>query len=462
VTSESQELEADASGPRVFKVAEVNRAVKRLLARKCTDLLIEGEVGGLTLARSGHLYFTLNDEREAAQLKCVMFRGDVRKAHAQITEGARLRLRGDLSLFESRGVFQMIARDAVPMGEGELRARFEKIRNTLEAEGLLDFDRKRPLPRMPRVVGVVTSEAGAALRDVIRVAHHRCPTRLVVADCRVQGDAAPQSIVDAIEAIQRLPDLEIVIVTRGGGSAEDLWAFNEEAVARAIAACRVPTVVGIGHETDITIAELVADARAATPSNAAELVIPEEASLVAELDGLRRRLDRAMETRIDQGRLRLERLSRGVLDPRHHVSRSRGRLEALNARAQGALDERLARERRRIARLVERLRAQDARARLVKTRRRLDELASRLRVVGPELTQTRRLELARAGAKLDSLSPLRVLERGYAIALHEPTGRALRSASDAEVGDALTLRLAKGTVRAEVRELHGAEGSNDT
>jgi len=221
-------------------------------------------------------------------------------------------------------------------------------------------------------------------------------------------------------------------------------------------------VVGIGHETDITIAELVADARAATPSNAAELVIPEMASLVAELDGLRRRLDRAMETRIDQGRLRLERLSRGVLDPRHHVSRSRGRLEALNARAQGALDERLARERRRIARLVERLRAQDARARLVKTRRRLDELASRLRVVGPELTQTRRLELARAGAKLDSLSPLRVLERGYAIALHEPTGRALRSASDAAVGDALTLRLAKGTVRAEVRELHGAEGSNDT
>jgi len=422
------------------------------LGRKCTDLLIEGEVGGVTHARSGHLYFTLNDEREAAQLKCVMFRGDARRASAQIEEGARLRLRGDLSLFESRGVFQMIVRGATAVGEGELRARFEKIRKTLEAEGLLDPKRKRAIPRMPRVVGVVTSEAGAALRDVIRVAHHRCPTRLVVADCRVQGDTAPQSVVSAIEAIQKLPGLDVVIVTRGGGSAEDLWAFNEEAVARAIASCRVPTVVGIGHETDVTIAELVADARAATPSNAAELVIPEHASLTAELEALQRRLDRAMETRIDQGRLRMERLRRGVLDPRHLLAKSRGRVDGLDGRARDAMEARLIDERQRLTKLLERLRERDARARLSRSRRGLDALASRLRVSGPELTRARRLELARAGAKLDSLSPLRVLERGYAIALHDKTGRALMKAEDATAGDTLTLRLASGSLRAEVLE----------
>jgi len=453
VTSTNAELTTAPEEPRVFTVAGVNRAVKRLLGRKCADLLIEGEVGGVTHARSGHLYFTLNDEREAAQLKCVMFRGDVRRASAQIEEGARLRLRGDLSLFESRGVFQMIVRGATTMGEGELRARFEKIRKTLEAEGLLDPERKRSIPRMPRVVGVVTSEAGAALRDVIRVAHHRCPTRLVVADCRVQGDAAPSSVVAAIEAIQRLPGLDVVIVTRGGGSAEDLWAFNEEAVARAIAACRVPTVVGIGHETDVTIAELVADARAATPSNAAELVIPEREALTAELEALRRRLDRAMETRIDQGRLRMERLRRWVVDPRHHLAKSRGRLDALSTRARDAMEAQLLGERRRLNRLLERLRERDARTRLGSSRRRLDALASRLRVVGPEITRTRRLELARAGAKLDSLSPLRVLERGYAIALHDETGRALMRAADAAPGDALTLRLAEGSLRAEVVEI---------
>jgi len=446
-------METPADDSQVFTVAGVNRAVKRLLARKCTDLLIEGEVGGVTHARSGHLYFTLNDERESAQLKCVMFRGDVRRASAEIVEGARLRLKGDLSLFESRGVFQMIVRGATSVGEGELRARFEKIKKALEAEGLLDAEKKRPIPRMPRVVGVVTSEAGAALRDVIRVAHHRCPTRLVIADCRVQGDTAPQSVVQAIEAIQRLPDLDVVIVTRGGGSAEDLWAFNEEAVARAIAACRVPTVVGIGHETDVTIAELVADARAATPSNAAEMVIPDREALASELEALRRRLDRSVETRIDQGRLRLERLRRRVSDPRHHVASARARLDALYGRAEDAMSARLAGERHRMNVLLERLRAQDARSRLAESRRRLDAAASRLRVVGPELTQARRLELARAGAKLDSLSPLRVLERGYAIALHERTGRALTSTEDVSAGDALTLRLASGTLHAEVKSV---------
>lgn len=444
--------------PRVYTVSRLNRAVTRLLKRKCENLFVEGEASDVRRSPVGHVYFTLNDEQVTAQLKCVLFRGDARRAGAPLENGARLRLRGDLTLYEQRGVFQMIVREVAPLGEGELKARFEKIKQALEAEGLFDPNLKRPIPRLPRVVGVVTSEAGAALRDVIRVAHHRCPTRLVVADCRVQGEAAVPSVVAALEAIQRLPELDVVIVTRGGGSAEDLWAFNEEPVARAIAACRVPTVVGIGHETDVTIAELVADARAATPSNAAELVVPDRAAVETELRALGRRLHRSQEARLDKSRLHLERLGQRLGDPRHHLLRSRQRLADALTRATAAIRSHGAARQERLAKLEERLGACDPRVRLRESRRRLDVLGGRLRVLGGELTHERRMSLERAGAALHSLSPLAVLERGYAIALHESTGKALTSAKDATVGDALRVRLARGELLTEVREVSTGAG----
>ena len=314
---------------RVFRVSEVNRAVRFTLEDSWANVLIEGELSDVRRAK-GHVYFTLNDEEDPAQLRGVMFQSDVRRTKAPLEDGARIRFRGTLSLYTARGQFQLIARSAKLAGEGDLAAQFRKLRAKLEAEGLLDPERKRPLPALPRVVGVVTSRTGAALRDIIRVAAQRCPVQILIADCRVQGDDASGSIVSALELIQQVHDLDVVIVSRGGGSAEDLWAFNDEGVARAIAACRVPVVSGVGHEVDITIADLVADVRAATPSNAAEIVVPEREALLRDVRSWERRLNQALDNRIGGLRLRLERLLRPLYGARRVVAPVRRELRELH------------------------------------------------------------------------------------------------------------------------------------
>ncbi|MCA9581054.1 MAG: exodeoxyribonuclease VII large subunit, partial [Myxococcales bacterium] len=315
---------------------------------------------------------------------------------------------------------------------------------------LLDGDRKRRLPLFPKTVGVVTSASGAALHDIVRVARGRAAVRLVVADCRVQGEGSAASIVRALEAVQRLPELDVVILSRGGGAAEDLGSFNDEAVARAIAACRVPVVSGVGHEVDTTIADLVADLRAATPSNAAELVVPEERALRERIEGDRRRMVRAMTTEFGRARLRIERLERLVRDPRRGLWAIRERLSFLRAslaRAGG----RLGTERRRsLDRLARRLITHDVRTRLGEDRGALGRLRTRLREAGPPMVATRQRRHGQLVARLDALSPLKVLARGYAIAIHGPTGRALLRADEASPGDALTLRLHEGDLRARV------------
>ena len=321
----------DHGDERVFRVSEVNRAVRFTLEDNWANVLIEGELSDVRRAK-GHVYFTLNDEEDPAQLRGVMFQSDVRRTKAPLQDGSRIRFRGTLSLYTARGQFQLIARSAKLAGEGDLAAQFRKLRAKLEAEGLLDPERKRDLPELPRVVGVVTSRTGAALRDIIRVASERCPVQVLVADCRVQGEEAPQSIVSALELIQRVDDLDVVIVSRGGGSAEDLWAFNDEGVARAIAACRVPVVSGVGHEVDVTIADLVADVRAATPSNAAEIVVPEREALLRDVRSLERRLNQALDNRIGGLRLRLERLLRPLYGARRVMAPVRERLAELHQR----------------------------------------------------------------------------------------------------------------------------------
>ncbi len=460
--------------PTVLRVAEVNRAVRHRLESEYRDVWIEGELSDVTRASSGHVYFTLNDEREPAQLKGVMFRGDARRAKARLERGAVVRMRGQLTLYEARGNYQLVARIALPAGEGDLHAQFERIRRKLDAEGLFADARKRPLPRFPKVVGVVTSAAGAAMHDIVRVAAGRCPVRIVVADCRVQGQEAPTSIVRALRLVARLPELDVVIVGRGGGSAEDLWAFNYESVARAIAECPVPVVSAVGHEVDVTIADLVADVRASTPSNAAEIVVPDKRTLQQEIEAWERRLSRALDGRIAQGRLRLERLARALGDPRHQLERDRGRLDAQTAAMVRAMQRYLAERRETVQKAEATARRNDPRARIAKGRRRHAELDARLKAaLGPamnarqralsELTsrltqaerafiERRKATLGRRVASLEALSPLAVLCRGYAIALSERTGQALTRAEDAAVGDALDIVLHQGRVRARVEE----------
>jgi len=458
---------------RIYRVGEVNRAVKDALESNYPDFWVEGEVSDFRRSGPGHFYFALNDERERAQLQVVMFQRDARRARAEIRDGARIKVRGGLSIFEPRGRFQLIGRIALPAGEGDLAAAFEKVRKRLQAEGLLDPTRKRALPAAPRVIGVVTSLQGAALQDVVRVAHARAPVRLVVADARVQGAEAPRSIVHALRRIQRLEGREVVILTRGGGSAEDLAAFSDERVARAVAACRVPIVCGVGHETDVCIAELVADERASTPSNAAELVVPELDALFERIRILERKLQRAMEVRVGGERMVLERLRARVSDPRQLLSRAhrerhvlesamvsaqrarqqqaRGALEALTRRL-GRHDPRraLVRDRGRLSELGERLRAV-TRGRLATERQDLLRAASAIEARRGSLVPPRRGELGTLAARLDALSPLRVLERGYAIAF-DATGRALRSAAATSPGERLRLKLHEGEVVVRVEE----------
>ncbi len=455
---------------RIYRVSEVNRAARLLIEQGLGDVWIKGELSDVRPSAAGHVYFALNDEQAQAQLRGVMFRADARRAKAKLENGSCVRMRGQVSLFEPRGQFQFIARIALPEGAGELAAELEKLKRKLEAEGLTDPARKRRLPHLPRVVGVVTSVTGAALHDIVTVARGRCPVHIVVADCRVQGEGAPASIVRALALVQRVPDLDVVIVGRGGGSAEDLAAFNDEGVARAIASCRVPTVSAVGHEVDFTIADLVADVRAATPSNAAEIVVPERRALVAELAAVDRRLVRAMEVRIEQGRMQIDRRARKLTDPRHALAAVHRRLRALEERLVRATRSRIGARRGQAHALRDRLAVLDprlvlardrsvrvalagrlagaGRAAITDRRRALDRAAATATPMGRPIVVAAKARLAAAMGRLHALSPLAVLERGYAIALHGETGRAVRAAHELPSGARFSLRLAQGTVRA--------------
>jgi exodeoxyribonuclease VII large subunit len=398
--------------PRVWTVSEVNRAVRNLLEGTLPTLWVSGEVGGWKRARSGHCYFTLKDDR--AQLRCVLFRNDAARLPTDPDEGMEVRVLGRLTLYEARGAYQLVAsRLEAGDAEGLWRLAFEKLRKKLDAEGLLAPERKQPLPRFPSCVGVVTSSSGAAIRDVLTVVRRRAPwTRVVVRGCRVQGEGAAVEIAQALRSVYRSGLADVVIVGRGGGSVEDLWAFNEEPVARAIADAPVPVISAVGHEVDVTIADLVADLRAATPSAGAEAAVQDGRAL---LEGLRE-LPPRMSTAL-----------------RGSVARRREAAADAGTRMGRALEGAVARrgERARLA-----LAALDRAARRVLERRRQ--------------------RLATAAGKLDALSPLSTLRRGYAVALDD-AGRVLGSVDDFSAGGRFDLRVADGRVRAEALEVRRSE-----
>ena len=459
---------------QTLSVAQLNRAVRLGLEQDFADVFVVGEIGDLTRAASGHVYFTLNDEAQAAQLRVVLFKSDARRTRATLESGARVCVRGTLTLYEARGTYQFLARAVMPAGAGDLAAQLRKLLEKLTAEGLIDPARKRPLPLLPRCIGLVTSEHGAAVHDVLRVARERCPVRIVIAHCAVQGPDAARSIVRALSAVQNVPALDVIILARGGGSAEDLSAFNDEAVARAIASCRVPVVSGIGHEVDQTLADFVADVRAATPSNAAELVVPAQLDLERRLSALVRMLARTTEARIGQKRQAVARLGAKLLYPRRLLGRSAQRVDELDARLLRAIRARIQRAELLLDTQRLRLSPHDPRARLSRQRSELsrltlriergvkrwltprrallDELRARNRRAPDDLLMAQRHRLASRIAQLEALSPLSVLARGYAIALSERSGRALLGPGDAQPGDRLRLKLHAGEVRAQVIE----------
>ncbi|MEE8104389.1 MAG: exodeoxyribonuclease VII large subunit [Planctomycetota bacterium] len=389
--------------PRVFTVSELSREAKVLLEDTFSSVWVEGEVSGLMVAASGHHYFQLKDEK--AVLKAVLWASGARRLKFENEEGLLVRARGRLTIYEPRGSYQLVVDKMEPAGRGPLQVAFEQMRRRLEAEGLFDPDRKQPLPDFPRRVALVTSPTSAAVRDLIRVAHRRWPPlELVVVPVKVQGDGAADEIAAGIARADR-GGFDLIIVGRGGGSLEDLWAFNEEVVARAIFAAETPVISAVGHEVDVSISDLVADLRAATPSAAAELATPDSAEVIEWLDQRRRRMDRALM---------------------QATAAARQQLATIQASAA-------------FKRPMDFLRAAE---------QRLDDLADDLRSAWSEATEKRRGGLETLAASLEALSPLKVLGRGYSVTQKE--GRVVTRAADLRAGDTIQTTLAEGSIRSTV------------
>lgn len=435
----------------VLTVSQLNQRARHLLEDVFPQVWVEGEISNLARPASGHLYFTLKDSQ--AQVRCALFRQNALKVRQALRDGLAVKVRGRVSLFEGRGDYQMIADAVEPAGDGALRLAFEALKEKLAGEGLFATERKRPLPAHPQRVGIVTSPTGAVIRDIISVFRRRAPqVSLTLVPTAVQGREATAQIVRAL-ALADAQGFDALILARGGGSLEDLWCFNEEAVARAVAACKTPIVSAVGHETDVSISDFVADVRAPTPSAAAELLAPDSSGLRQRLEGLERRLLLRMRQLIAHQHLRLDGLTRRLRHPGERLRQQAQRLDDLEMRLQRALDRQVSQRRERLARLETRLAAQHPGRALGLLRQRLDALAARLPRAMRETLGTRRLELQSQVQTLHAFSPLATLGRGYSILLDE-RGQAIRSASQTQPGQRLKARLGEGELEVRVEDNH--------
>lgn len=435
----------------VLTVSQLNQRARHLLEDVFPQVWVEGEISNLAKPASGHLYFTLKDSQ--AQVRCALFRQNAAKVRQALRDGLAVKVRGKVSLFEGRGDYQMIADAVEPAGDGALRLAFEALKDKLAAEGLFDAESKRPLPAHPQRIGIVSSPTGAVIRDIISVFRRRAPqVELTLVPTAVQGREATAQIVRAIERADA-QGFDALILARGGGSLEDLWCFNEEAVAHAVAACQTPIVSAVGHETDVSIADFVADVRAPTPSAAAELLAPDSSSLRQRLESLQRRLVLRMQQQIAHHHLRVDGLTRRLRHPGERLRQQAQRLDDLEMRLQRALDRQLSTRRERFARLETRLAAQHPGRALSLLRQRLDSLAARLPRAMQEGLKERRLQLQSQVQTLNVVSPLATLGRGYSILLDE-RGQAIRNAAQTRPGQRLKARLGEGELDVRVEDNH--------
>jgi exodeoxyribonuclease VII large subunit len=441
-----------AWGPvrKTFTVAELNARIRGLLGDEFDDIWVAGEISGSKTATSGHCYFTLKDQD--AQLRCVCFRQSLRYLKFKPQDGMAVLARGRIDVYEQRGEYQLLVEAIEPQGHGALQFAFEQLKKKLAVEGLFDPTRKRPIPRLPRRIGIVTSPSGAVVRDITEILSRRFPgLHLRIYPALVQGDGSVEAVCRAIEYFSNSGWAEVVIVARGGGSLEDLWTFNEEAVARAIAGSNVPVISAVGHETDFTIADFVADLRAATPSAAAELVICPRDQLLQQLAGYDHKLLQTVRYRLAMAARALHErgVERASAVLHRNVGRWQQRVDELDYRLRGRVLAAASARRRSLDELTARLSRLDLRLRFAQTRRRLE-------AASVAITQRIRLRLTRAHGSLDpllahltQLSPLKILDRGYAIVTNQ-TGRIVKQPADAPVDSGVSIRLAQGQIAARV------------
>jgi len=442
-------------GP-VYNVSELIGDLRLVCAQAFGRVWVEGEVAGVYRSRLGHVYFDLKDE--AALLKAVLFRGAAQKSPVSLEEGSLVRVRARPDVYPERGQLQLIVDSVQPAGEGALQAALERLKRRLESEGLFEPEHKRPLPRHPACVGLVTSVGGAAIHDFVRaLRRRRADLEVRVYDARVQGDDAWRQLVRGLHVLGADPRVEVIVLARGGGSLQDLWSFNREELVRAIFELDTPVVSAIGHETDLVLSDWVADARAATPTAAAELVSPDRSALITELRSMAARLERGQRERLRGLADRVRGLERGLVHPGQRLRVVRLRTRA-SAQALSKLAERLPRE---LGQRLERAsRGLDERVlpALLKPRRdRLRQLALMLQQGMLRSVTPRRTQLDAVGGRLDALSPLSVLGRGYGIARRGRDGAILRSSHDVELEESIDVTLADGWLRATVTDRSEAE-----
>lgn len=446
-----------SQSPSIFTVSRLNQTVRLLLEQEMGQVWISGEISNFTQPASGHWYFTLKDD--TAQVRCAMFRNSNRRVTFRPQHGQQVLVRANITLFEPRGDYQIIVESMQPAGEGLLQQKYEQLKAKLSAEGLFDQQYKQPLPAPAHCVGVVTSKTGAALHDILHVLKRRDPSLpVIIYPTAVQGDDAPGQIVRAIELANARRECDVLIVGRGGGSLEDLWSFNDERVARAIFASTIPVVSAVGHETDVTIADFVADLRAPTPSAAAEVVSRNQLELLRQLQNGQQRLEMAMDYFLAERTRRFTQLQHRLHQqhPQLRLARQQTVLERLRQRMNVALEGQLKRATLRQQRVAQRLNQQNPQPKIYRAQTRIQQLEYRLAEnLRARLSSTRE-RFGNAVTHLEAVSPLSTLARGYSVTT-ATDGKVLKQTQQVKAGDVLTTRLSDGWVESEVKGVTAAK-----
>ena len=447
------------SRPRALSVTELNHQAKHLLETSFMQVWVEGELSSFARPSSGHWYFSLKDKK--CQIRCAMFRGANQRLRTPPKEGDQIRIRGKVTLYENRGDFQIIVEHLEPAGLGPLQQAFDALKLKLQTEGLFDPARKTPLPVTPGHIGVITSPTGAAIHDILTVLARRCPAiPVTLYPTAVQGQAATADIVRAIEQAQRHNVADVLIIGRGGGSLEDLWCFNEEAVARAMADCRIPTVSAVGHEVDVTIADFVADLRAPTPSAAAEKISPDQKDWLRRVQEQETRLSRSASRYLQRLQTQLDHLSARLRDPRRELQEKAQRMDDLDLRLHQTMRQKLAQQQVRTEHLTQRLAGQSPKRALALRNDQLMQLQQRLTGSIRQNLKQRNEQFQHLAQTLHVVSPLATLGRGYAI-IKDDQDQIVRRADQLTPGQSIQAQLGQGSVYAEVTDIKDAQENRD-
>jgi exodeoxyribonuclease VII large subunit len=442
---------------KIYTVTGITAEVKTTLESEFSDIFVEGEISNFTAASSGHLYFVLKDK--GAQLKCVCFRSRARFFRFKVEDGLQVIAGGSLGIYEPRGEYQLYVESMEPKGLGSLQLAFERLKLRLQEEGLFAPEHKKPLPLLPRCIGIVTSPTGAAIQDILRILRRRHESvQVLIYPAKVQGDGAAQEIAAGIRALNTIAEVDVLIVGRGGGSLEDLWAFNEEAVARAIFDSRVPVISAVGHEIDFTIADFVADLRAPTPSAAAEIVVAQKNEMIAQVQNLRRQLNQSIQFRLSQLRSQVYGLSadRVFLATENKLAFYRQRLDELAFRLEENLQSQLGESKRRCQLLVAGLVRLDLFELIRGKREAVNSCVDKIQVRVRLFVQSVKGRADALEGALQALSPLAVLDRGYAICRDEQ-GHIIKDARTLQLDDPFSVKLSRGEIGGRVEKLSGPE-----